>query len=458
MSTKRVTDILRAALALPPDQRSAYIALRCGGDTALRDQVYAALESQLAATMAGEPGTSTLDAASGADPATLSRATAPLDAAPAGDVPLRRLGRYRILRVLGEGGMGVVYLAQQDHPQRLVALKVIRGGALSPRALRRFELESQVLARLQHPGIAQVYEAGTAAESSSDGRSAGLQVPFFAMEYIQGVPVTDYANAHHLDTRQRLDLFTRICDAVHHAHQKGVVHRDLKPGNILVDISGQPKVLDFGVARTLDGDAAAQLSMHTDAGQLLGTVPYMSPEQVSASGADTRDVDTRSDVYTLGVILFELLVGRLPHDVAGASVPEAVRAIAQDEAARLSVLDRSLRGDIDTIAGKALEKDRARRYQSASELAEDIRRSLRDEPISARPPSRSYQLSKFAKRNKGLVAGVVAAFVVLIAGAAATSALAVVARRNEARAEQAAADAMAVTEFLQTMLASANPD
>ena len=460
MSSQRATDILRAALALPQEQRDAYIALRCGGDTILRDQVRTALEAQLAATLAGESPPDAIPQsdrgyfADTIDPATLSHATRLDDHHTTGEPALRRLGRYRILRILGEGGMGVVYLAQQEHPQRLVALKVIRGGALSPRALRRFELESQVLARLQHPGIAQVYEAGTASESTG-----GSQLPFFAMEYIQGVPLTDFANANHLDTNQRLDLMARICDAIQHAHQKGVVHRDLKPGNILVDAEGQPKVLDFGVARTLDADGTGQhqASMHTDAGQLLGTVPYMSPEQVN-SGGDTRDVDTRSDVYTLGVILYELLVGQLPHKVATATIAEAVRAIAHDDATRLSAHDKALRGDVETIVQKALEKDRNRRYQSASELAEDLRRYLRNEPIAARPPSRSYQLKKFTQRNKGLVTGIIAAFVVLIIGAVATSTLAVVARRNEARAERAAADAIAVTEFLQNMLASANPD
>ncbi len=323
-----------------------------------------------------------------------------------------RIGRYAPVSVLGQGGMGTVYLAEQDNPKRMVALKVIRAGYLSPELMRRFGQESQVLARLQHPGIAQVYEAGTA----DDGQ--GHALPFFAMEFIKGVPLTDYATRQSLGTRDRLELVAKICDAVYHAHQKGVIHRDLKPGNILVDDTGQPKVLDFGIARATDSDIQ-QSTLQTDIGQLIGTVPYMSPEQVSG---DPADLDTRSDVYALGVIAYEILAGRLPYDLQKKMIHEAARIIKEEEPTRLSSINRTLRGDVETIVAKALEKEKTRRYQSAEALASDIRRYLKDEPITARPASTWYQVSKFSRRNKGLVGGVVAAFAVLLIGVIATGA------------------------------------
>src|SRR5215831_8724338 len=293
-------------------------------------------------------------------------------------IPARSLppsvGRYRILQLVGEGGMGVVYEAEQEHPRRIVALKVMKPGIAGPEQVRRFEHESRVLGRLQHPGIAQIYEAGTA--------DAGFGPQhYFAMEFIRGQSLREYAQALHLNVRQRLELMIKICDAVHHAHQRGVIHRDLKPGNILVDASGQPKILDFGVARSTDSDAHA--TRQTDLGHLVGTLAYMSPEQVLG---DPLELDTRSDVYALGVILYELLAGRLPYTVSR-NLPEAVQTIREEEPAPLSSIVRNYRGDIETIVAKALEKDKARRYASAAGLAADIRRYLTDEPIVARPPS-----------------------------------------------------------------------
>ena len=247
-------------------------------------------------------------------------------APPAAAVFPARVGHYTIRRVLGEGGMGIVYEAEQDQPRRVVALKVIRAGSMSPKLLRRFEHEAQVLGRLQHPGIAHVYEAGTI----EDAR--GNPVPFFAMELIRGVPLTTYAARKKLGTRERLDLIARICDAAYHAHQKGVIHRDLKPGNILVDESGQPKILDFGIARAMDSDLQLT-TLHTDIGQLMGTVQYMSPEQVSG---DPNELDTRSDVYAMGVVAYELLTGRLPHDLGRKTIHEKVRVIREEEPTRLS--------------------------------------------------------------------------------------------------------------------------
>lgn len=338
-----------------------------------------------------------------------------------------RLGRYTISRVLGEGGMGTVYEAEQENPRRSVALKVVRAGNLTPEMLRRFTQESRVLGRLQHPGIAQIYEAGTVRNEH------GRDVPFFAMEFIKGVPLTEHVNRKGLGTRDRLELIARVCDAVYHAHQKGVIHRDLKPGNIMVDESGQPKVLDFGIARATDSDIQ-HATLRTDIGVLIGTIPYMSPEQVSG---DPNELDTRSDVYALGVIAYELLAGRLPHDLGRKVIHEAARIIREEEPIRLSSINRTLRGDVETIVSKALEKDKLRRYQSAESLASDIRRYLRHEPITARPASTWYQLQKFSKRNTGLVAGTLAAFLFLSAGLV----LALISRADAVRARDAESDA-----------------
>jgi eukaryotic-like serine/threonine-protein kinase len=331
----------------------------------------------------------------------------------------REIGRYRILKLLGEGGMGSVYRAEQQNPSRVVALKVIRPGIATSELLRRFEQEAQALGRLQHPGIAQIYEAGTA------DNGFGPQ-PYFAMELIEGRSLTEYAQERKLNVRGRLELMAKVCDAVNHAHQRGIIHRDLKPVNILVDEEGQPKILDFGVARVTDSDAGA--TRQTDVGQLIGTLAYMSPEQVVA---DPLELDARSDVYALGVILYELLAGRLPYDLRLKLLHEVVQVIREADPVRLSSIDRSYRGDIETIVGKALEKDKARRYVSAAELATDIRRYLTHEPIVARPASTSYQLQKFARRNRALVAGTAAVFLVLAIGVVVSTWQAVRARRAE---------------------------
>jgi len=372
----------------------------------------------------------------------------------------RRVGSYRLVRVIASGGMGTVYEAVQDQPRRTVALKLMKRGLASHSALRRFEHESQILGRLRHPGIAQIYEAGTHTEGAET-------VPYFAMEFIEGVSLTDYADRHALGTRQRLELLAMICDAVHHGHQKGVIHRDLKPANLLVDSSGQPRVIDFGVARATDSDIQLT-TLRTDLGQLIGTIPYMSPEQVTG---DPADLDIRSDVYALGVVCYELLTGQLPYDVRNKPIPEAVRMIREQDPTPASTIDSLLRGDIQTILAKTLEKDRDRRYGSAHGLAADIRRYLHDEPITARPASTFYQLRKFSRRNKALVAGVAIAMVGLLLGTtgATWQALRATRARDDAeqaqRAEQAkareasqqATKATTIHEFLETMLASADP-
>jgi len=391
------------------------------------------------------------------DPDALTRSIPP-EAIRAADVGAHELGpgavfgRYVIVATIGRGGMGVVYRARQDKPGREVALKLIRPGWMSAALLRRFEFEAELLGRLKHPGIAQVYEAGV---------DDATGTPYFAMELVEGVPLTEYANQRGLNLRRRLDLFAKVCDAVQHAHARGVIHRDLKPGNILVADVGdppepQPKVLDFGVARATDADIAAT-TVETAVGALVGTVPYMSPEQVSG---DPAELDTRSDVYALGVVLYELLAGRLPYRLERKLIHEAVRVIREDEPTRLSSIDRVFRGDVETIVGKSLEKEKERRYQTAAELGTDIRRYLRDEPIAARPPSAAYQLRKFARRNTALVGGVLATFVVLALGIVGTTtfALRAEARRIEAvdaqtRAERAEADAEQRADELEQVAA-----
>ena len=320
--------------------------------------------------------------------------------------------------------MGTVYLAEQQHPRRTVALKVIKAGLGGDQVLRRFEREADLLARLQHPAIAQVFDAGTA-DTPLGPR------PFFAMEFIHGEPLKRYVKGRQLDARQRIELMAMVCDGIHHAHQRGIIHRDLKPANILVDSSGQPKILDFGVARATESDL--QATMHTEAGQLLGTLSYMSPEQVVA---DRHGIDIRSDVYALGVILYELLAAKLPCGLDQKPLPEAIRAICEEEPDTLSSVDRAYRGDIETIVAKALEKDRDRRYASAADLAADLRRYLHDEPIVARPASVGYQLQKFARRHTAVVAGIAAVFVVLVAGTVVSTWQAIRARRAEAAAER----------------------
>lgn len=377
------------------------------------------------------------------------------------------IGPYSLTKVLGEGGFGLVYLARQQNPSRSVAIKVLKPGVTSRATLTRFALEATTLGRLSHPGIAQVFDAGF-----FDPRTGEIQrqqflsgafpgTPFFAMELVEGLPATTFSKQRGLNLSQRVELFIRIAEAVQHAHTRGVVHRDLKPANILITATGEPKILDFGVARVIDTSApAATLATHV--GQIVGTLAYMSPEQVSGESAE---IDPRSDVYSLGIILHELLAGSLPFNITDRQIIDATRIILQEDPPRLGSISPDLRGDLETITLKSLEKDKARRYQSAEELAADLRRYLNHEPISARPPTTLYRITKFSRRHRALVIGVSAAFILLAAGAATTALQAIrasqaeklaAAQRDAARTE--AAKVKATLGFFERMLTAADPD
>ncbi len=383
---EKVQRVFAEACKRPSDERGVYVDEACAGDAGTRDEVLALLRSD----------------SDGAAGRFLEQPVAPL---PAVEATPEVVGGYRLLGLLGRGGMGVVYRAEQPVTRRLVALKLVLGEFVTPATIRRFEVEREVLARLQHPGIAQIYEAGTH-ETDAGAR------PFFAMELVpDATSLSDHAERHGLSIDARLALFVQVCDALQHAHEKGVIHRDLKPGNILVGTDGRVKVLDFGVARVIDAERRATLQ--TDIGQLVGTLPYMSPEQAAG---DPGATDTRSDVYCLGVVLYELLTGRLPHDVSGKPPLEAARLIQEEPPTRMSTVRPSLSGDIETIAAKALAKEPERRYDSAAALGADVQRILHREPILARPATAIYQLRKFASRNKAAVSGAVLVVLALVVG------------------------------------------
>jgi WD40 repeat protein len=347
-----------------------------------------------------------------------------------------RIGAYRIVRVLGEGGMGTVYEAEQDRPRRRVALKVLRSDVASadPNSTlwRRFANEAHALGKLRHPGIAHVHEAGTY-------DAAGGPRPFLVMEFIDGPTLPQALAQSTLSLRERIVILHAVAEAVAYAHGQGVIHRDLKPSNIVIDADGRPRILDFGLARLSDAHGDG-LTFRTEHGQIMGTLAYMSPEQLSGA---TDEVSERSDTYALGVILYELLAGRPPHELRGLPLPEAARIVRDEEPSRLGSIDRALRGDLETIAAKAMAKEPRMRYATAHAMAADLQRHLSDEPIVARPPSAMYQWSKFARRNRGLVAGVAAAFGVLIVATIALATFASRERDQRTRADARAAEAIA---------------
>jgi len=385
------------AYELPPTRREEFLRQACADDTSLFEDLMSLLAHGERAS------TKFLEGAPRADASTPAELFAGISFdSPNGSEPAT-FGRYRIIRKIGQGGMGVVYEAEQDHPRRRVALKLLRIGLHHTTALRRFEREAQLLGQLQHAAITHIYDAGVADTTLG-------QTPFIAMEYIDGVPIKTWAREANPSIEKRLQIVADIAEGIHHANQCGIVHRDIKPGNILITKNGKPKILDFGIARVTD-QGTQSATLQTELGQLLGTVSYMSPEQV---GGDSTNIQATSDVYALGVLLFELLSDRLPIDLHGTSIPEAVALIRDREPTHLSSLDARFRGDIDTIVLKAIEKDPQRRYPTAAAFANDIKRHLRNEPIHARPATTTYQLSKFARRNRGLVTVVLLAFLGLL--------------------------------------------
>jgi serine/threonine protein kinase len=414
---KRVKELFLAALERESAVgREAYLSEACGADESLRRQVEALLNKH---EQAGRFLESPADGSplAGRD-AGWGEGSGPSIDEPLSERPGTVIGPYKLLEVIGEGGMGLVFVAEQTEPvRRKVALKLLKPGMDSKQVLARFEAERQALAVMDHPHIAKVLDAG----ATESGR------PYFVMELVKGVPITDYSDQVQLLPRQRLELFIRVCRAVQHAHTKGIIHRDVKPSNVLValyDERAVPKVIDFGVAKAI-GPPLTEQTLHTGFGAVVGTVEYMSPEQASLN---QLDVDTRSDVYSLGVLLYELLTGTTPLEhrrVQEGGILEALRIIREEEPPTLShrlstteerasiaarrglepgKLVRLVRGELDWIVMKALEKERNRRYESANGLAADIERYLKDEPVQACPPSVGYRLRKFVWRNKGALA------------------------------------------------------
>ncbi len=447
---EREQELFHACLARPRDEWESYLERTCGDDPNLRARLSRLLVAHAAA------GDATL--------------TPPVLRSVRHDP--ETIGPYRLVRLLGEGGMGSVYEAEQTEPvRRRVALKIVKLGMLSDEVMARFRAEKQALAVMDRPYVAKVFDAGEANNGS----------PYFVMELVHGIPLVEYCDVNRFSVRKRVELLILICQAVQHAHQKGVVHRDLKPSNVLVSgdpSAPMPKIIDFGIAKAVGLNTFDGLTVHTRADQAIGTAAYMSPEQ---AGYGQLDVDTRSDVYSLGVMLYELLASCLPVDPKQVGYAHFLALLANGDlraaepskrifsledafsaaAARDTTtagLRRELQGDLDWIAAKALEVDRARRYETAEALAEDLRRYLGGSPVSAHPPTFSYQLRKFIHRHKVQVAGAALLILALIGGTVGTTAGMVRARRAEASARSETATAERYSQFLVNMFGAAAPE
>ncbi len=451
---QREEAVFAAALQLPAAQRAAYLDQTCASDADLRRRIEALLG---ALERAG--GRLNGPAVSGSE-ATVLLAITPIEK------PGDRIGRYKLLQQIGEGGCGVVYMAEQEEPvRRRVALKVIKLGMDTKQVIARFEAERQALALMDHPNIARVFDAG----ATDTGR------PFFVMELVRGIKITDFCDEQKLATADRLKLFILVCQAIQHAHQKGIIHRDIKPSNILVTVNDGvpvPKVIDFGIAKATQGRLTDQ-TLFTAFEQFIGTPAYMSPEQAVLT---SLDIDTRSDIYSLGVLLYELLTGKTPFDqkeLLAAGFDGMRRTIREQEPPRPSTRLSSLaaedltttaarrhtdapkllhgvRGDLDWVVMKTLEKDRGRRYETANGLARDIERHLANEPVVARPPSRLYRFQKSVRRNKTVYAAVTAVTLALLMGVIVSTSQAVRANREKKKSEQ-------VSQFLKDMLKGVKP-
>jgi len=455
LQTQREEELFDAARALGgAAERTAYLDRACDGDPALRKRIEDLLEAAEGAEEFFSEGRSIV-AETVAPLRKLAEEAERIAGSDLGEEPIgSKIGRYKLLEKIGEGGCGVVYMAEQEEPvRRRVALKIIKLGMETKSVIARFEAERQALAMMDHPNIARVFDAGATDRGP----------PYFIMELVRGVPVTKYADQNRLDVRARLDLFVQVCHAIQHAHQKGIIHGDIKPSNIMValhDGKPVPKVIDFGISKATEARLTDKF-LFTAYAQLVGTPAYMSPEQAEMGGVD---IDTRSDIYSLGVLLYELLTGRTPFDakeLVASGLDELRKTLREREparpSARLSALTAEelkrtasarqteparlvsmLRGDLDWIVTKALEKDRARRYETANGLAMDLQRHLDHEPVVARPPSWSYRLLKLVRRNRGVFIAGSAVAAALVAGTSTSTYLLL--KEREARQRAVAAE------------------